>query len=98
MALRQLLKCRPLPCAPRVTKRVPEAILGLVAGVGAYFLLGLTDPALFVLDGNPLVIGALVNGGGSFVDALAGRWQSVMEIGVAQIQQIAVLALRSRHG
>lgn len=79
--------------APRITKRVPEAILGLVAGVGAYFLLGLADPALFVLDGNPLVIGALVQSGGSFVDALAGRWQSIMEIGVAQIQQIAVPAL-----
>lgn len=79
--------------APRLTKRVPEAILGLVAGVGAYFLLGLADPALFVLEGNPLVIGSFVKGSETFADALAGRWQAIAGTGMEQIQQIAVPAL-----
>ena len=78
--------------APRVTRRVPAAILGLLAGVGAYFALGLADPALLRLEGNALVIGSL-GSGGSFVDAVAGRWQAIGALSFAQVAQIAVPAL-----
>ncbi|MDK9723471.1 MAG: SulP family inorganic anion transporter [Sterolibacteriaceae bacterium MAG5] len=78
--------------APRVTKRVPAAILGLLAGVAAYFGLGLLDPALLKLDGNALVVGAL-GGGGSFVDAIVDRWQAMGEIGLSELRHIAVPAL-----
>ena len=43
--------------APRVTKAVPAAILALLAGTASYFGLSLIDPAMLVLDKNPLVIG-----------------------------------------
>lgn len=79
--------------APSVTKRVPAAILGLLAGMAAYFGLGLLDPTLLKLDGNALVVGALGNGGGSFTDAMAGRWQAISDIGVAELKHIAVPAL-----
>lgn len=78
--------------APRVTKRVPAAILGLLAGVAAYFGLGLLDPALLKLDGNALVVGAL-GGGGSFMDAIVDRWQAMGEIGLTELRHIAVPAL-----
>lgn len=79
--------------APRVTKRVPAAILGLLAGVAAYFALGLADPGLFSLTGNDLVVGALGSGSVSFSDALAARWHAIDAIGLAQVKLIAIPAL-----
>ena len=79
--------------APRLTRRVPAAILGLAAGVGAYFALGLTDPGLLKLEGNALVVGSFGNGGGTFTEAMAGRWQAMGGIGIEQIRQIALPAL-----
>jgi SulP family sulfate permease len=78
--------------APRVTKVVPAAILALLAGVLIYFGLGLADPALLTLTGNPFVVGSL-GGGGSFTDAMAGRWHAMGDIGIDQIKYIAVPAL-----
>ncbi len=78
--------------APHVTKLVPAAILGLLAGVLAYFGLGLADPALLTLEGNLFVVGSL-GGGGSFTDAMAVRWHAIGGIGFDQIMHIAVPAL-----
>jgi SulP family sulfate permease len=77
--------------APRVTQRVPAAILALLAGVLAYFVLAHFDAAL--LDShNPLVIGPL-GGGGGFVDALRGRWAGVGQLGMADFALLAMPAL-----
>jgi SulP family sulfate permease len=81
--------------APRVTKAVPAAILGLMAGVAAYFGLGLLDPALLTLQGNTLVVGALGGGGGSgsFFDGLVVRWSALTEVSLQQLQMLAIPAL-----
>ncbi|MBL8413131.1 MAG: SLC26A/SulP transporter family protein, partial [Propionivibrio sp.] len=79
--------------APRLTRRVPAAILGLAAGVGAYFALGLADPGLLELEGNALVVGSFGDGGGRFAEAMTGRWQALGSIGFEQIRQIALPAL-----
>ncbi len=80
--------------APRVTKAVPAAILGLAAGIASYFGLGLIDPALLSLQGNTLVVGALGGeGGGSFWDGLVVRWSSLTEVSMAQLQTLAIPAL-----
>lgn len=78
--------------APRVTRVVPAAILALLAGVLTYFGLGLADPALLTLAGNPFVVGSL-GGGGSFTDAMADRWHAMGDVGFDQIKHIAVPAL-----
>jgi len=78
--------------APRFTKIVPAAILALLAGMIAYFGLGLADPALLTLENNPFVVGSL-GAGGSFTDAMAGRWDAMGGIGFDQITHIAVPAL-----
>jgi SulP family sulfate permease len=69
--------------APRLTQRVPAAILALLAGVLSYFGLSLLDAGL--LDPrNPLVIGPLgSSGGGGFVDTVVGRWSGVGQLGAA---------------
>jgi SulP family sulfate permease len=80
--------------APRVTKAVPAAILGLAAGVATYFGLGLIDPALLILQGNTLVVGALGGeGGGSFWDGLVVRWSALTEINLQQVLTLAIPAL-----
>jgi len=61
--------------APRVTKAVPAAILALLAGTASYFGLSLIDPAMLVLDNNPLVIGAMGGSGGGFTEGMAARWE-----------------------
>jgi SulP family sulfate permease len=77
--------------APKLTKAVPAAILGLLAGVLTYFALGLQDPALLTLSGNPLVIGSFsATGGGSFIDGLTGRWAA---LGALHMPDILALAL-----
>lgn len=81
--------------APRLIKAVPGAVLGLIAGVLAYFGLALLDPALFSLTGNTLVVGALsgADGGDSFFAGLAGRWTSIADVSLQQLQMLAIPAL-----
>ncbi len=81
--------------APRVTQRVPAAILALLAGVLAYFGLSLIDTTL--LDPrNPMVIGPLggaggeSGAGGGFVDAMRGRWTGM---GQLEIEDFAMLLM-----
>jgi SulP family sulfate permease len=79
--------------APRLTKRVPAAILALLAGVLTYFGLSLFDAGL--LDPrNPLVIGPLgSSGGGGFVDTVVGRWSGVGQLGAAELAMLVTPAL-----
>ena len=77
--------------APRFVKRVPAAILGLLAGVSAYFALGLAGAVPLATAANPLVIGPLGSGagdGGGFPDALAGLWRAA---GALDIDILAML-------
>ena len=79
--------------APRVTKAVPAAILALLAGTASYFGLSLIDPAMLVLDNNPLVIGAMGGSGGGFTEGMAARWQGVQGMGLGDLRNLLVPAL-----
>jgi SulP family sulfate permease len=79
--------------APRVTKAVPAAILGLAAGVLAYFGLGFFDRSLLELAGNALVVGNLNVSDVSFAAAIAGRWRTFGALGQHELVSIAVPAL-----
>jgi len=57
--------------APKITTRVPAAILGLAAGVATYFALAIVRTDLLQLADNPLVIGPM-DASGSVFD-VAGR-------------------------
>lgn len=78
--------------APRMTKKVPAAIVGLLGGIGCYFLLSIFSPSLRTLTGNPLIIGP-IQASGSFFDAVAGRIASLASIDVDSIQRILIPAL-----
>ena len=74
--------------APMVTRIVPAAILGLLAGVLTYFGLAVMDESLLVMEGNKLIIGPLGGSASGLVEAITGRWN---EIGDLQLRQIGNL-------
>lgn len=78
--------------APRLTKAVPAAILGLAAGMLAYFGLALADHSLLTVTANPLVVGPVSGSAGGFLDALVGRWSALGSLGWADISAVAVPA------
>jgi SulP family sulfate permease len=67
--------------APRLTTRVPAVILGLLAGAAAYALLGVWQPAMRTMDGNPLVIGAVGGTASELGAAVTGRWGALGGLG-----------------
>jgi len=79
--------------APKLTKAVPAAILGLAAGVVTYFGLGLADRSLLVLAGNKLVIGPIGGAGGGFLDSLVGRVKGAAAVTPADLAMLIMPAL-----
>lgn len=79
--------------APRFTRRVPAAILALLAGVLAYFVLSLFEPTMRVLEANALVVGALDSGGGSFVDGMTARWEGLGGLSLHDFEHLLIPAL-----
>lgn len=79
--------------AVRVTRVIPAAILGLAAGVAAYFIAGAIHPALLTLDGNKLVIGAMKSGGGGFFASMIDRWRAAGSLSMGNLQSLVTPSL-----
>jgi SulP family sulfate permease len=77
---------------PKITRKVPAAILGLLGGVIAYFVLALFSPGLMDLQGNPLIIGP-IKASGSFFGAVADRLTTLFSLNLISIRTILVPAL-----
>ena len=78
--------------APRLTRAVPAAIVGLAGGVTAYFCFAFFDPALLRFSGNPLLVGPLGGEGGGFAQAFLARWNALGAVGMKEIVRVAVPA------
>jgi SulP family sulfate permease len=79
--------------APRVTKAVPAAILGLAAGGAAYLSLAAFEPGLLSLQGNSLVIGPLGGAGAGLVDAVGARLSALPALRPHDLLLVATPAL-----
>ena len=77
---------------PKITRKVPAAILGLLGGVIAYFVLALFSSGLMELQGNPLIIGP-IKASGSFFGAIADRLTTLFSLNLISIRTILVPAL-----
>ncbi|MEX1273073.1 MAG: SulP family inorganic anion transporter [Gammaproteobacteria bacterium] len=78
--------------APRITRAMPAAVFALLAGAGAYLLLGLFVPGLLELDQNPLLIGT-VTAEGSVWSSLSAQLQGITEVRLGDIERVAYSAL-----
>ncbi len=78
---------------PRLTRAVPAAILALLAGIAAYLLLGLLDPALLATADNPLLVGALTSSEASLADSINLHVQALHGLGLTVVLQVLVPAL-----
>ncbi len=78
--------------APRLTKKVPAAIIGLCGGIVSYFVFALFSAKLLVLHNNPLVIGEIQEPG-SFLEAIGGRATSLFSMTTASVEMIIIPAL-----
>ncbi|MBK7674673.1 MAG: SLC26A/SulP transporter family protein [Candidatus Accumulibacter sp.] len=80
--------------APLVTRAVPAAILGLLAGVLTYFgLAHFVDQSMLILEGNKLIIGPLGGSAASMLEAVTGRWRDIGELKLGQIGALMGTAL-----
>jgi SulP family sulfate permease len=77
--------------SPRLTKRVPAAIIGLAGGIATYFGVAAFDPNLRVLENNPLVIGSL-DTSGSLLDVASRSLASVTSVTFADVGLVAATA------
>ena len=77
---------------PKITRKVPAAILGILGGVIAYFVLALFSSGLMELQGNPLIIGP-IKASGSFFGAIADRLTTLFSLNLISIRTILVPAL-----
>lgn len=77
---------------PRITRKVPAAILGLLGGILSYFLLGLFSSGLLTMQDNPFIIGP-IHASGSFFDAVSSRIASFLSMDFMSLRIILVPAL-----
>ena len=79
---------------PKISKKVPAVILGLLAGVLAYWTLALTAwPELKSLQGNNLVIGPIVANIDGLVENLLHPWQSLHQLQLPPWSAVLIPAL-----
>ena len=78
---------------PRLTSRLPGTILGIAAGLIAYFALASQDSTLLQVDGNPLVIGALGQTGEGYFASLGQRWNEIGDLHLSQVGALLGSAL-----
>lgn len=76
--------------APRLTKAVPAAIVGLAIGLATYFGFALAMPELLTLDGNPLVVGALDQSTATLFTAQAARWSGFAALALRDLVDVLV--------
>ncbi|MBF0135739.1 MAG: SLC26A/SulP transporter family protein [Magnetococcus sp. DMHC-1] len=78
---------------PRLTRALPAPILGLMAGMLAYFALALFNPALRQLAGNTLLIGPINFEIGTMQSGLQSRWAAIGHFQFADIAALLIPAL-----
>lgn len=78
--------------APRITRKIPAAILGLLAGILGYLVLGLFTPSLLTVEANPLLIGP-IRSTGSFLQTVSGRFNSLLAIQMDDLRLVAYSAI-----
>lgn len=78
--------------APSLTRKVPAAIVGLLAGIAAYLLIGLAVPGLLAVEGNPLLIGP-IHTTGSLFEMVSDRFGALSSIRLQDVELVLSAAV-----
>ncbi|MBI5883552.1 MAG: SLC26A/SulP transporter family protein [Elusimicrobia bacterium] len=78
--------------APLLTEAVPGPVIGLSAGIAAYWTASVFWPELKVLEHNAVVVGSLPGAGGGLWASLAERWTSVKALSTGQLKEVLMPA------
>ena len=70
---------------PSLTHRLPGMIVGVLAGVLAYFGLAMQDASLLELSGNPLIIGPLGVSSEGYLALVSQRWHEIGDLRLSQV-------------
>lgn len=79
--------------APKITKAIPSTILGIIAGIIAYFVLANSDATMMTLTDNPLVLGSLGATSEGYIGTIIGRWYDIGELKLSQVAALFGSAL-----
>ena len=79
--------------APRFTKAIPSTIIGIIAGITAYFVLANSDTTMMTLSDNKLVLGSLGASGEGYIGTIIGRWYQIGELKLSQVAALFGSAL-----
>lgn len=78
--------------APKLAPKAPAPVVGLGAGVAAYWTLSLLVPSLATLAGNTLVVGALPSTEGGAWSGFLSRWGALAGLGLADVRGVLMPA------
>ncbi len=78
---------------PRLTRKAPATIIGLVAGIGAYFVLSYWLPELRQLEHNKLVIGSINASMSSLLPDFSALWHHLHGLNFHDLQDLIMPAL-----
>ena len=79
--------------APRLTKRIPAAILGLAAGIAAHLAAGFVRPQLLALGANPFIIGAISTSPGVIFKGIVSNFSALRLMGAHEVYMLIGPAL-----
>ena len=79
--------------ALKLTKAVPAPIVGLAAGLAAYFALAMRRPEMMQVTHNALVIGPVGGGGAALFAGFTTPWALFHGVGAAELRGLVVPAL-----
>lgn len=79
--------------APRFTKKIPAAILGLAAGIAAHLAAGLLRPQLLALEANPFIIGAISTSPAAVLNSIVSNFGALRLLGRQELYMLLGPAL-----
>ena len=71
--------------APKLTKKIPAAIIALASGIASYFALAAFNPALGTLDKNPYVIGSINAKAEDILNLFYAQWSMMPHLDFAAL-------------
>jgi len=78
--------------APKITRKIPAAIIGLAGGIAVYFLLGFVSPGMLHIEGNPLIIGP-IESSGSIFSSMGHHIASLFSVQASTLELVLIPAL-----